>query len=65
MVVGSEYPRESLDEEGGGVKSRIALMSVRERSGQEPSEPISEKSAFGPMCLRKTEEMARRQQRRM
>ena len=29
MAVGSGHPRESLEEEGGGVKSRIALLSMR------------------------------------
>ena len=57
MAVGSEHPRESLEEEGGNMKSRIVVMSVRERSGQEPSEPISENSAFGPVRPRETEEM--------
>ena len=58
MAVRYEHPRESLEEEGGGgVKSRMAPMSVHRRSGQEPSESILENSTFGPVRPRETEEM--------
>ena len=32
-------------------------MSIRGRNGEEPSEPIPENSAFGPLRPRETEEM--------
>ena len=49
MVLGSEHPRESLEEEGGGAKSRISLMSICGRDGEEPSKPIPETSVYGPV----------------
>ena len=55
MTVGSENPRESL-EEGGGVKSRIALMSIRGKDVEKPSKPIPETSVFGPVRPQETEE---------
>ena len=49
IAVGPERPRESQEEEGGGVRPRIADAMIHGRNGQEPSEPISESSAFGPL----------------
>ena len=56
MTVGSRHPCESLEEEGGGVKSRIALMSIRGKDGEKPSKPIPETSVFGPVRPQETEE---------
>ena len=36
MAVGPERPRESLEEKGGGVKTRIAQMSIHGRNREEP-----------------------------
>ena len=49
MAVVPERPREILEEEGGGVKSRNALMSMRGRNKEEPSKPIPKTSVFGPV----------------
>ena len=49
MVVGSEHPRESQEEEGGGGRPRFTLMSIRGREGEEPSKTIPETSVFGPL----------------
>ena len=56
MVVGSEHPRESQEEEGGSVKSRIALMSIRGNDREKPSKPIPETLVFGPVCPQETKE---------
>ena len=40
MAVGSRYPRESLEEEGGDAKPRIALMSRRGKDEEKPFEPV-------------------------
>ena len=57
MAVMPERPRESLEEEGGGVRQRIVDAMIHGRNEQEPSEPIPENSAFGPLRPRETEEM--------
>ena len=57
MAVGPERPRESREEEGGGVRPRIADAMICGRNGQEPSIPIPENSALGPVHPRETEEM--------
>ena len=49
MAVGPERPRESLEEEGGGVNSRISLMSMRGMDEEKPSKPVPATSVFGPM----------------
>ena len=49
MTVGPECPRESQEEEG-------ADATIRGRNGQEPSKPIPENSAFGPLRTHETEE---------
>ena len=56
MAVGSGYPCESLEEEDSGVKSRIALMTMRGKDDEKPSKPVLETSVFGPMCSQGTEE---------
>ena len=56
MTVGSEYPRESLEEEGGGVKSRRALISTRGKDEAKPSEPVPVTSVSGPMRSQEAEE---------
>ena len=56
MAVRPERPRESQEEEGDNVKSRIALMSIRGRNGEKPSKPIPETSVFRPVHTRGTEE---------
>ena len=56
MAVGSGHPRESLEEEGGGVKSRIALMSMRGLDEEKPSKPAPVTSVFEPMRSQGTEE---------
>ena len=40
MAIGPERPLESLEEEGGGVRPRIAQMSIHGRNKQKPSDPI-------------------------
>ena len=57
MAVMPERPCESLEEEGGGVRQRIVDAMIHGRNEQEPSEPIPENSAFGPLHPRETEEM--------
>ena len=49
MAIGSGHPRECLEEEGGGVKSRIALMSMRGLDEEKSSKPVPVTSVFGPM----------------
>ena len=56
MAVGSGYPRESLEEEGGGVKSRKALISMRGKDKGTPSKPVPVTSVSGPMRSQETEE---------
>ena len=56
MVVGPEHPHESL-EEGGGMRPRITQMMIRERNGEEPSEPIPENSTLRPLRPHEIEEM--------
>ena len=56
MAVGSGHPRESLEEEGGGAKSRIALMSIHKMDGEKPSKPIVETSVFGPVRPQRSKE---------
>ena len=55
MAVGSEYPRESLEEEGG-EKSRKALLSMRGKDEEKPSKPVPVTSVSGPMRSQGTEE---------
>ena len=43
-----ERPHESQEEEGCGVRPRIADATIRGRNGQVPSELIPENSALGP-----------------
>ena len=50
------YPRESLEEEGGGVKSRTALILMRRKDEAKPSEPVPVASVSGPMSSREAEE---------
>ena len=57
MAVGPERPCESQEEEGGDVRPRIANVTIRGRNRREPSEPIPENSAFGPLRSRETEKM--------
>ena len=57
MDVGPERPRESLEEEGSGMRSRIAQMTIHGRNRQEPTKPIPENSAFWLLRPWKTEEM--------
>ena len=56
MAVGPERPRESLEEEGGGVNSRISLMSMRGMDEEKPSKPVPATSVFGPIRSQGTEE---------
>ena len=56
MVVGSRYPRESLEEEGGGAKPRIALMSRRGKDEEKASKPVPVTSVLGPIRSQGTEE---------
>ena len=56
MAVGPERPRESLEEEGGGAKPRIALMSMRGKDEEKPSKPVPVTSVFGPIRSQGTEE---------
>ena len=56
MAVGPERPRESIEEEGGSERARIANAMIRGRNRQKPSEPIPEKSAFRPVRPCETEE---------
>ena len=55
-TVGSEYPRESLEEEGGGVKSRRALIPTRGKDEAKPSKPVPVASMPAPMRSREAEE---------
>ena len=55
-AVGSRYPRESPEEEGGSVKSRISLMSMRGMDEGKPSKSGPVTSVFGPMRSQGTEE---------
>ena len=55
-TVGSEYPRESLEEERGGVKSRRALVSTSGKDEAKPSEPVPVTSKPAPMRSRRAEE---------
>ena len=57
MAVGPERPRESQEEEGSGVRSRIADATICGRNGQVRSEPIPENSALGPLRPHETKEM--------
>ena len=57
MTVGAECPSESLEEEGGSERPRIADVTIRGRNGQEPSEPIPENTTIGPLRPHKTEQM--------
>ena len=56
MAVGPERPRESQEEESGGVRPRIADAMIRGGNGQNPSQPIPENSASGPVRPHETEE---------
>ena len=56
MEVGSEYPRESLEEEGVDIKSRRALISMRGKDEEKPSKPVPVTSVSGPMRSQGTEE---------
>ena len=56
MTVGSEYPRESLKEEGGDVKSRKALISTSGKDEAKPSEPVPATSMPEPMRSQEAEE---------
>ena len=56
MAIGPECPRESLEEEGGGERPRIADVTIRGRNGQKPWEPIPENPTIGPVCPCETEE---------
>ena len=56
MAVGPERPRESLEEEGGGAKPRIALVSMRGKDEEKPSKPVLGISVFGPIHSQWTEE---------
>ena len=57
ITVGPECPRESLEEEGGGERPRIAEAMIRGRNEQKPSGPTPENSTFGPLRPHETEEM--------
>jgi hypothetical protein len=57
MVVRPECRRECQEEEGGGVRPRIAGETIWGRNGQEPSDLILDNSTFGPLLPRETEEM--------
>ena len=56
MEVKTERPQESLEEGDGGVRPRIAQLSIRGRNGEEPSKPIPETSVLGPLCPQETEQ---------
>ena len=56
MTVGFEYLRESLEEEGGGVKSRGALISTRGKDETMPSESVPVTSMPEPMRSPEAEE---------
>ena len=56
MTVGSEYPRESLEEEGSGVESRRALISMRGKDEEKTSQSVPVTSVSGPMRSQETEE---------
>ena len=57
MAVGPERPRESQEEESGGVRPRIADAKIRGRNEQVPSEPIPENSTLRPLRPHEIEEM--------
>ena len=55
-TVGSEYPRESQEEEGGGDKPGEALISTSWKDEAKPSEPVPATSMPEPMRSQEAEE---------